>query len=324
MEFKDLVNFRNELFNHSSSVLKESADVDIKKIINFIQTETCVPDKFVNNLQEKHKNIQETFDNFESILTASKEHVQQSIKDIEPQWFEESRQRYDNYKTSRITQMRDIVAKNIFIEQTLNTASSLSDNKKQLIHLRIGGYSDWRYSAMIIRPGLESFIDNMVANDPLYLVDEYPELLSPFMKKFSTIYQNRLRPYTIDESSDNALLEKLPKNQFRLCLAFNYFDRKPIEVIARYLEEIFEKLHPGGILGMTFTDCDRRSGIILVEKFAAFYTPGNAILSIAQNIGYKEVFRWSDDGPTTWIELQRPGTTGSIRGGQSIAKIIYK
>ena len=344
MEFSELVHFRNELFNYSSTVIKQSADHDIKQIINLVQSQTFVTTEFSNELQDKYNSIQETFDKFELSLVATKEYVQNLIKNIEPQWFEESSQRYNNYKIDQIKKIHDdgtpyqdeqgivrqgknpfkIAAKNIFVEQTLNTSSSLSDNKKQLVHLRMGGYSDWHHSAMIIRPGLESFIDNMVANDPLYIIDEYLELLSPFMDKFNQTYQNRLRPYLINEFCDNPILEKLPNNQFRICLVFNYFDRKPIEIISRYLEEIFQKLQPGGILGMTFNDCDRRSAVLLVEKLAAFYTPGNAILSVAKNIGYEEVFRWNDEGPTTWIELQKPGTKVSIRGGQPMAKIIRK
>jgi hypothetical protein len=30
------------------------------------------------------------------------------------------------------------------------------------------------------------------------------------------------------------------------------------------------------------------------------------------------------DNSTTWVELQRPGTLSSLRGGQSLAKVVYK
>jgi SAM-dependent methyltransferase len=177
---------------------------------------------------------------------------------------------------------------------------------------------------MIIRPGLDSFIENMVVYDPLYLVDLSHDFLRPALDKFNQQYQNRLRPYVVNEDLDAEILKQLPNNQFALCLAFNYFNFRPFEIIKKYLEEVYQKLKPGGTFVFTFNDCDRRSAVELVEKHYCCYTPGHLVRELVTTVGYEVVYSWNDDGPTTWIEVRKPGQLDSLKGGQALAKILPK
>jgi len=185
-------------------------------------------------------------------------------------------------------------------------------------------YADWHYPAAIIRPGLEDFISHLVANDPLYLIDEHKDLLAPAMNKFNQQYQNRLRPYVVTESAGTNILGRLPDNQFSFFLAYNYFDHKPLDIIKIYLEEIFEKLRPGGTLGMTFSDCDYTGAVSRVENRTGYYTPGRMIVEHCAKIGYTEIFKLVNNESSTWVELQKPGSLSSLRGGQTLAKINHK
>jgi hypothetical protein len=106
-----------------------------------------------------------------------------------------------------------------------------------------------------------------------------------------------------------------------MCLVYNYFNYRPFEVIKRYLIEIYQKLKPGGILIMTFNDCDRVSAVKLVENKFCSYTPGYLVRELGESLGYEIEFSWNDPGPSTWIEFKKPGTLNSIRGGQALAKI---
>jgi SAM-dependent methyltransferase len=177
---------------------------------------------------------------------------------------------------------------------------------------------------MIIRPGTETYIQDLVASDPLYLVDESHDLLAPAMELFNEQYQNRLRPYTIDERNSESILSKLPNGQFGLCLAYNFFEFKPLEIVRKYMTEVYQKLKPGGTFIITFNDCSRDKAVMLAEQRYACYTPGGLIKELAANIGYVQKFSWDNDGPTTWLELKKPGTLTSLRGGQTLAKIINK
>ena len=75
---------------------------------------------------------------------------------------------------------------------------------------------------------------------------------------------------------------------------------------------------------MTFNDCDRAKAVMLVEHHYCCYTPGYLVRELAQSLGYEIAFAWNDQGPTTWLELRRPGERPSLRGGQALAKILPK
>ena len=62
----------------------------------------------------------------------------------------------------------------------------------------------------------------------------------------------------------------------------------------------------------------------LAESYYACYTPGRMVKAIAQRIGYEIYFIWNDGGPSTWIELQKPGALTTLRGGQALARIVHK
>jgi SAM-dependent methyltransferase len=177
---------------------------------------------------------------------------------------------------------------------------------------------------LILRPGHEDWIRDLVACDPLYLVDTHDELLEPARLKFNDQYQRRLRTYTIKETNNPGILNQLPEGQFGFCLVYNFFNYKPIEIIELYLSELYAKLKPGGVIAFTFNDCDRAEGIELFERHFMSYTPGNNIIALCQTIGYeiKNIFRL--DHSCTWIEIARPGNATSIKGGQSLAKVLYK
>jgi hypothetical protein len=176
---------------------------------------------------------------------------------------------------------------------------------------------------MIIRPGLETFVSDMVSFDPLYLVDQDQELLFPSILQFPEQYQRRLRPYVVNERDESLpILAQLPDNQFGMCLAYNFFNFKPLTVMEKWLGELYTKLRPGGRLMMTFNDCDNEKAVKLAENYYACYTPSRMVRDIALKHGYEIYFVWNDNLPSTWMELQKPGSLSSLRGGQALARAI--
>jgi hypothetical protein len=41
-------------------------------------------------------------------------------------------------------------------------------------------------------------------------------------------------------------------------------------------------------------------------------------------MGYEIVYSSNGYGPSTWIELKKPGKLSSLKGGQALAKILPK
>ena len=313
MKLSELVAYRNQLNKLHISEAKSRTDIDIGTIKHLISTKDFDPNNIKGLMQDKHQEIHTKFNEFEQLVDAARKEAQQEIDLKEQYWLIESHRLY----TQEMINDGD--------EHILNRRPTLSDEHDNIIRARIKNFSNSLHPGMIIRPGLETFIQDIVSFDPLYLIDQSQNLLFPSMLEFPDQYRRRLRPYVVDERDlDNPILSRLPNEQFAVCLAYNFFEFKPMPVIERWLEEIFAKLKPGGRLMMTFNDCDNEKAVRLAEQYYACYTPGRLVKSAAERIGYEVYFIWNDNVPTTWIELQKPGTLATLRGGQSLAKVVHK
>jgi SAM-dependent methyltransferase len=312
MKLSDLINYQMELDNMSAVSIRQQADIDLEKITYLVGSQSIQLAEHADALQLKHKEIQQAFNAFEVNLNQLKVELKQLIETTEKPWFAES---YRLYEQEMIHETAEYI---------LNRRPEITPETEQFYRTRIVRYNSWQHPAMIIRPGQETYINELVASDPLYLVDESHDLLLPALSQFNEQYQQRLRTYAINERSGEDILGKLPDDQFGLVFAYNFFNFRPFEVIKTYLTEIYQKLRPGGVLAMTFNDCDRAKGVMLVEQHFCCYTPGYLVRELAQSLGYRIAFSWTDQGPSTWLELQKPGNFVSLRGGQALAKIMPK
>lgn len=208
-------------------------------------------------------------------------------------------------------------------QHILDRRPVLAESVKTYLTSRISQHSDWHHAGMVIRPGQGEWLPLLVGSDPLYLVDIRHSLLDKAIAQFTPEYQRRLRPCTLRESdSEGQVLRDLPDHQFGFCLVMNFFEFKPFELIRLYLTDIYRKLKPGGVLAVTFNDCDRWGGVDLAERNFMCYTPGTMLITLAQSLGFELQQRWNIDNAVTWLEMRRPGELASLRGGQSLAKIV--
>ena len=308
MNFSDLVAYQNELHAMSISDAMTDATRSIDRVMHVSGRITI--DNFNAQLRQRHVRIQNEFDGFAQVYEQLKQQTQAKIQEQEPYWYEESAKLYQQgLKDSD--------------EYLLGRRCSLSEPAVDMLQERVKLYTNWKHAGLIIRPGLEPFMPHMVGLDPLYIADQSYEMLFPCMLEFPEQYQKRLRACVVKDSVDQPMMTQIPDNQIGMCLVYNFFNFKPINIIEAYLREIYQKLKPGGILALTFNDCDNSKAVQLVERYYCMYTPGKRIHSIIDNIGYEQLFKWTD-GPLTWLELQKPGELTSIRGGQALAKVVKK
>jgi hypothetical protein len=181
--------------------------------------------------------------------------------------------------------------------------------------------TDWRCPGMILRPAQESFVDDLVALDPLYLVDIRQDLLRPAQSRFNEQYQRRLRLYTHEPREPN-MLAHLPQQQMGLIFVWNYLNYVPLSVLFQYLESFVQLLRPGGIAVFTFNDCDRGHGVALSEQHFMSYTPGHLIKNRVQELGLEITHCVNAQADLSWMAVRRPGEIASLRGGQNLAKIV--
>jgi hypothetical protein len=320
MNFVELVRLNNQLSDLTMTDLQEI----VANRFDLIIQRTDVPlanidQSLIQNLTDKNVSLQQNFKSFEHELQCLKNKVQEQIQIEGHNWLKNSSFKYEKELESKFFQKFEALGLH------RNKPTVLDPDLLQMFKTRVGSYCDWHHPAMIIHPMLEPFINDMIGSDPLYLIDESHHLLEPTLAQFNTVYKNRLRPYVIEESFDWPILHQLPNDQFGFCLAYNYLNYRPFELIKKYLEEIYQKLKPGGVLAMTYFDCDRYQALQMVEQNITCYTPGSLIRAWAKYLGYEEIYCHADDeGARVWLEIKRPGTLTSLRGGQSLAKIMPK
>jgi SAM-dependent methyltransferase len=321
MKLSELVAYRNHLSEFDVGDIQYAARHKLEEIVYNVKNSVIQPRAFTQTLKEDQERVIDAFDHFSSTFVELINELDSMIETAEKTQYADS-SRFYNEEVARYGRLDENTNKQVN-QQILDRRMPMTADVQQMISNRIKSYVDWKYPGLIIRPGVETFISDLVALDPLYIVDYSKELLQPALSTFPNEYQRRLRMYEQDPCSTN-VLDTLPNNQFGMCLAFNFFEFTPLEVLEQYLKNIFVKLRPGGILAMTFNDCDRAHCVALVEKNFCFYTPGKQVKAIAKSIGYRQMFSWTDMGNLTWLELRKPGELESIRGGQTLAKIVHK
>lgn len=307
MKLSELVAFRNHLDSLSPTSAKHQANLEIEKILYDIETQGENVDQHLTILKNHHNAIMENFQKFEQEFTALKKDINSIITEYGKFWFEESRKQYQKKIALELSQT------------ILGRRLSLTNEEQELFYSRLPLYTSWQRPGLIIRPGRETLINQMVDSDPLYLVDRRSDLIEPVLNGFNPVYQNRLCVYVVKEDINTEILEALPNNQFGVALVYNFFNYCPLEVIEKYLTEIYKKLQPGGCVVMTYNNCDYWQAVNLVEQNFCAYTPGHMVQDIIRQIGYEFLHTITINPANTWVELKKPGELTSLRGGQLLA-----
>lgn len=310
MTLSKLVHYLNHLQQFDIGLIRTTAFRPLAAMMAAINTDLVQFDMGVQSVQHSWATVDQSLDALEQALEDLKQQVRDSINRLEPQYFTASQNLFDNEMC------------NDPVPYVLSRRMKCDPDSAQLLQGRIYRYTDWRVPGMIVGPGLESHIEHMVPMDPLYLIDTNLELLMPACNGFTEAYRRRLRLYSVNEYHDDPILQRLPDQQFGFCLAYNYFNYRPLSVICRWLEELWIKLRPGGAVLFTYNDCDRAHGVALAERSFMCYTPGSRIRSHAQHIGFEISHNHTGQADLCWIELIKPGYQESLRGGQTLAEIV--
>jgi hypothetical protein len=281
------------------------------KHISYTVTEQC--NQYITNqeITATYNHIQDNIAKFSAQVEGLKEELRSEIVQLEQEYLVSSLNVYQDMQHDTP-------------EYILNRRMRINDDDDIVLRTRLKNLTDWRIPGMILRPGLENYIEDMVPLDPLYVVDHDPELMRPAIGKFTPEYQRRLREYVIDDWAEGPILHKLPNNQFGTIFAYHYFNHKPMPTICKFLDEFYQKLRPGGSVIMTYNNCDLANGVIRAEHAWMLYTPRRLIERHAMSLGFELTTAYDGKGDVSWLEFRKPGDLVSLRGGQTLAKILAK
>lgn len=313
MKLSELVQYFNELDALDCSRCFFSYQRQLDAMVHTATQNTAANwPKLFKNLTDARHALDLSFEQFTANLDAIRSHARHSILEQQHDCFRES---------TRLWKEEMPFESNDYILNRKLATGSATDTE---IHGKLLRWANWQFPGAIIRPGHETWIDHLVALDPLYLIDNRKSLLDPVMDRFPEKYQNRLRPYAVTEAGHQPILSCLPDNQFALFFVYNFFHFRPIEIICKWISEIYTKLRPGGILFFTFNDCDFGQGVGLYEQRFMCYTPGHMLVQHAVDTGFVLTERRMAEGNVAWLELLKPGKLKSMRAGQTLAKIVAR
>ena len=312
MKLSEIVQYLNHLDTLSVQAAASTSIAEVAKITHIVHESKVQIGDLAQDMVSIQEDLKVTLQKYEQTLTQLRENVQALIEQHELEYFAESTTRYQEGMRFNTP---DII---------LNRTLPLGPISEKLLRTRLAVHASWQYPGMVIRPAHGTGLENLVALDPVYLVDTHNDLFSPVRSLFTPEYQRRLRYYVIEEYTDKNIFWDLPQKQFGLIYAFRYFEFKPWEILQQYLTEVFDLLRPGGTFLFSFNDCDQWTAVGSVEHVFCCYTPGRLIRAHAQEQGYEIVSTYSDNANTSWMELRRPGVLDSIRGGQALASIQRK
>lgn len=265
----------------------------------------------ITNLEQDYLAIKQLLDQFCDHVIHTRKEIQLLIEAMQPSYFAASYHLHDSGMVNDSDQ------------HILDRRPVLRPEVTQYLAARMALHSDWHHAALVIRPATGEWLPLMVGSDPLYLADIRASLLEPAVHQFTPEYRRRLRYYVLRENdADGRVLGDIPDSQFGFCVAINFFHYKPFEIIRFYLDQIYRKLKPGGVLAFTFNDCDLWGGVELAERSFMCYTPGGMLRTLCESLGFEITQHYLIDHSNTWLEMRRPGVLTSLRGGQSLAKIV--
>jgi len=197
MNLSELVQLRNQLAKVlDTSIIKTEIEKNYARLqaLTF-NIDQDIADKILS-AAEDHKKIIADLDQDTKNVHLIYEEIQEKITSLSSRFFQE------NYQTELKYTSPEFIRK----------VRVMPENDKFLEELaqRINLYSNWKYPALEIGCRDGDWTKLLVASDPLYIADVFPEFLTSAVEQFPDLYRGRVRKYLIH---DFYKINNLPKNQ---------------------------------------------------------------------------------------------------------------
>ena len=302
----DVFNKRDQLDRIDfSKIIKESADLE-KQIMNSLD----LPG-FLEKADPIFEHIQQIKDSVDYITSQKKDlkdRFSRTIRMLERNSMIKS---YDFYEKRFCKDGPPAITK---YPKNATDPEYIKEAKGMLSDL-----TNWTYPGLEIGPGLGTWTRDLIACDPLYIVDVHESFLEKTKSQFNELYQRRLRPYVIEETD----LSCLPQGQIGLAFAWNVFEFLPYEIIKDYLKSVNSVLAPGGYFMFSYNNCEMYASSDLAERGLRCYMTRTKMVSLTEGTGYR-IIKFVDRKPhLSYVIIQKTGSdrVEHNRAGQTVGKI---
>ena len=305
MKLNELVRLRNQLADAIEvTALNAELEKNYSRLLNLSNDIDEDLSLQIKEIAHNHKEINELFQRDADQLCDLITKIQDKINQLSLKFFAE------NYQF----ELQYIDPESIRNTRSIKADESFDNTLAQRINL----YSNWQYPALEIGCRDGEWTKLLVASDPLYIADVFPEFLSSAVQQFPPLYQGRVRKYLIH---DFYKISNLPKNQFGLIFSYNFFNYLSVDSIKQFLIQATEWLRPGGTFIFTYNNADLPAAAAYAENYFMTYVPESILVPLAESIGFETVFVYNCEPAYSIIELRKPGQLRSIKVGQTSGKI---
>lgn len=250
-------------------------------------------------------------------------HYDQVIANVEQPLIDaEEHLKIVDQKIYEITQK--LFANNYELEERTGGVESVRNNRRiyvredveDIIKQRILLHTSWRYPALEIGCRDGEWTQFLIASDPLYIMDRFPEFITSTTSKFPEAYQRRLRQYPLN----NHNLSALPQGQMAFVFSWGYFNYVSLDTMKQYLRQVFAVLRPGGTFMFSYNNGDTPNGAGMAENFAQTYMPKSMLVPLCESLGFNISAEY-DFETVTWLEVTKPGELSTVKAHQVLGKI---
>ena len=187
MKLSNIVRYLNHLDTLSVQTAAATSISEVAKITQIVQESKVQIDNIEAELAQIQIDLDKSLQQYEHKLKHLRDGVRKMIGQQESEYLTEST---TLYQEGMRFETPDLI---------LTRARSLDMVTAKLLEDRLAAHANWQYPAMVIRPAHSVGLENLVAFDPLYLVDTHEDLFSSVRSLFTPEYQRRLRYYVIEE-----------------------------------------------------------------------------------------------------------------------------
>lgn len=343
MKISDLIKFRNELQERVCSLRLTQPINDVCILLeSSITSNVDVVEQYTLPINQYSEQLQALLTESDTII----DEIEQYIVNLTTQIDALAADEYgDEHKKQWHARFIDGFFRDFFVTTEIS----------KLVKTRISQYVDWHYPVLQFGcryngqeprkpksefttlasrqndPDLFLEVSNgLVGGEPLYVCDFNTKSMKQCVEKFNPEYQQKICQYKIKNKGSD--FSELPQGQFSFILCWNVFNYATIEVIKQYLTELTKLLRPGGVIMMSYNNCDIMESMLLTELKMASYMPKRHLVSLCEELSFDIIASYDivnelDELPFThisWLELKKPGNLDTTKAHTVLGQIIAK
>jgi len=302
MKLSDILRWKQRLDSIDFTLIEQVAKRQLTQLTE-LADDGC-PFDFID-LHTKVDNLVAS-SNLERELSIPQADFEQKIRELETQYLSLS------YRNQWLDRQRDLHELRELRQQDIDQETA------KYISAIINANIDWRFPVLELYPS-GIWTKNLVAGDPLYIVDVEDYFIENATKDFNKQYKQRLCPYLI--AREEPTLDHLPQNQFGFIFSWNAFEYLPYANIVLMIRELFKVTAPGGKVLVSYNNCEKPESCRLVEENFRCYFTRELMQMIATGNGFDVLNFFEPSDNSSLVLLQKPGTLNSPKLQQTLGKL---